>query len=304
MAFWCKQYALFSFAAFSLYIFLSPETPFRDKIMHFIQFLLGFIALLGFSILFFKFTSHMSITDIIRLYAGMKEQGIKQTGLNYSIQIVVIQIIKIFALYSPFIALVFLNMKKMSILLKGNHIIFLLILLFFFSFSQYLFAAYEHYFALTIPFGLIFTIMLINNLKDASLRFIIFKWTLFLIPIAISLYFTLGFLHSIDKKVFRRDQLTLTSKKLNEVVPRYSKAYVIGDRSLVFLCAFDPPGSKRKLIGFYEAYYPETILSTIDNGEYLIVKKEKEYDVKEYYGTYGFSLIADIQDYRVYQKKQ
>lgn len=302
LAFWSKQYALFSLPAFSFYIIFHIKNPLKVRLNYFIQYLFTFISLFLLSVLYLGLTSKSNYTSIINIYLGNVGSDISPTGLEYSVKGLLIQIIKVFIFYAPFVILVFLEGKRVINFISINPVGSLLLGLFIFSFSQYIFAYHIHYFSLSIPFILIFTYLLISKSQIGIFGIPVFKLIFFLIPVLISLYFTAGFLHSIEKKVLRRNELFLTAKEINEIVPIFSKAYVIGDRGLIFLCNFNPPGDKRKLSGFYEVYPPEVILREILNNEYLIVSIEKEENIREYYKIYDYRLISQVRGYRIYQK--
>lgn len=263
LSFLSKQYGLFILLPIVIHVLTSRKVLIKQIIS------LGF----GFSIpivflYIYLATEGLGFMDFINAIIGRGiaidkglGTGAGTTFFSYPIDVIYLFFFNSYLFLIPFI--LFRNRRKVD-----REVVFYITLVFS-SFSILAFANYWHYYQYIVPYLLILYVLI--NHKQSYLSN---KWGSLSIGFSVFVLITYSF--------FSKNTMNITNKQLkeasliNDIIPVKSHVYLDGlSAAYYYLCDFKSIDLKKIGFNFPGCFYPKTILNSIDESEYLIVKKEQ-----------------------------
>ena len=279
-SFLAKQYGLFILAPIGIDILLSKRAVLKRIFFIGIGFFLSILSFYCYlacnGATFYEFVNYI-------MGMGVKLDTRNRTGINYSLLLLLLAILK-FLILNLYLVLipVLIFLKKKNIESKD----YLFVLLFPFSLLIFLSAYYAHYFQYVLPYGLIAFVILLRNMDHNWQKL---KSILFLISIIITGSISII---SYSKKRAKIDFQEKFAKVLNENIPLNSKVYLDGPSpAFYFLCHFNSINSNVIGYTFPGYFYPKTIVKHLDDNDFLVVSQNKYSLYKKWLQHYKIKKI-------------
>jgi len=279
LAFFTKQYAILALPASCIYLVLESEN-WGKIIKNIFLFTFGFTIFLLLTLIYYHVRQDV---DIIEMFVS-RMLGIQYitkstvvTGTNYSAGTLVNSIYNIFFNKFPYLSIIFALPFVYSNKMHKNEIIYFFLLSAFLSF-QLIFASYQHYFILILPFAIIFIILAIqgNDMKSKIIQYIFYFLTFQFLVFSL----TMAGNHYLNYKREYPLQVDIT-KQITRYIPSKSKVFLQSySPCYYFLCNYNSANCKSIGYSFPSLEPINNFIDRADKGSFIIVSTDAYLHVK------------------------